>query len=84
MGSASLDMNSRILGRQQTSCLLDVGGAVKEHTIDTSTLGIKLLDPRVKQGRNICRILLATIDEMVRTCGAFETNNNVKSGESKE
>ena len=67
MCSTSLDMDSWILCSKELPGLLDVACPVEEHTIDTSTQGIKLLDPWVKQRCHKRGILLSTIDEMFCT-----------------
>jgi hypothetical protein len=74
MSSANLNVYSGVLGGQYVTSLLDIACSIKEDAIDTSTYGIELEEPGLEQPRNELCILLATFDEMIRTCKAKRDN----------
>jgi hypothetical protein len=70
MCGTSLNMNPRVLGRQQIPGLLNVASAIEKDTINTSTHGIKFLDPWIKKRGDENRILLSTLLKMIGTCAS--------------
>lgn len=75
MSGANLNVQSGVLGGQYLTSFLDIACSIKEDAIDSSTYGIKLEEPGLEQPRNELCILLATFDEMIRTCNAKRDNN---------
>ena len=68
MCDTSLNIDTRKLGCEYITRLLDIAGSVKEDAIDASSLRVELHHPWLKQGCNKGGILLATLNEMIGTC----------------